>query len=69
MRVQRDDRDFLLKIRSGEFEYEELMEMVEEKMETIKILYEQSQLPAEPDHHYTETLLIHLREEFYKLES
>jgi hypothetical protein len=35
--VHRKDRDFLLRIRAGDFEYEELIGMVEEKM--IKIHY------------------------------
>ncbi|WP_207423035.1 DNA polymerase beta superfamily protein [Desertivirga brevis] len=67
VRVSRDDRDFLLKIRSGEFEYEELIQMVEEKMEKIKVAYEHSQLPLKPDEQYAESLLIQLRESFYRL--
>ena len=42
--VKREDRDFLLKIRNGEFEFDELMRMVEEKMELIKLAYEKSTL-------------------------
>jgi len=30
--IKGNDRDFLLKIRSGEFEFDDLMLMVEEKM-------------------------------------
>jgi hypothetical protein len=36
--VFREDRDFLLKIRSGIFEFDTLMSMVEEKMERIRVL-------------------------------
>ncbi|HAL81899.1 MAG TPA: nucleotidyltransferase, partial [Mucilaginibacter sp.] len=43
--VHREDRDFLLKIRSGTFEFDTLMQMVDEKMELIKVLYNQSDLP------------------------
>jgi hypothetical protein len=63
--VHRKDRDFLLKIRSGEFEFDILMEMVKEKMERIKDLYEKSDLQEQPDVKKAENLLIRIREEFY----
>lgn len=66
VRVQRNDRDFLLKIRSGAFEFDELMYMVEEKMEGIKALYEKSDLPDQPDIKKAEALLVEIREGFYK---
>jgi hypothetical protein len=49
--VQREERDFLLKIRNGEFEFDDLMTMVEGKMEQIKVAYEKSTLPDSPDIH------------------
>jgi hypothetical protein len=64
--VHRNDRAFLLNIRSGKFEFDELMQMVEEKMEVIKELYEKSDLPEQPDVKKAENLLVHIREEFYK---
>ena len=63
--VKREDRDFLLKIRNGEFEFDDLMKMVEEKMERIKVVYEKSTLPERPDIQFTENLLIQVREKFY----
>jgi hypothetical protein len=39
---KQDDRDFLLKILSGEFEFEELMQMVEEKIEQTKRNYKKT---------------------------
>jgi predicted nucleotidyltransferase len=63
--VHREDRDFLLRVRNGEFEYEELMEMVEEKMKTIEDLYQRSGLPEAPDVQKAEELLVMIREEFY----
>jgi hypothetical protein len=63
--VHRDDRDFLLSIRSGEFEYETLLQMVEEKMMEIETLYAQSDLPDTPDSAHAESLLVRIREEFY----
>jgi len=64
--VHRNDREFLLKIRNGEFEFYTLMQMVDEKMEMIKSLYASSDLPDEPDIERAEQLLIQIREEFYR---
>jgi hypothetical protein len=63
--VHREDRDFLLRIRSGEFEYEELMRMVEEKMHRIGEEYQKSDLPEAPEASLGEELLVRIREEFY----
>ena len=64
--VHRKDRDFLLKIRSGDYEFSELMSMVEIKMENMKIVYENSDLPEKPDEQKAQQILIEIREEFYK---
>ena len=64
--VKRNDRDFLLKIRNGEFEFDELMKMVEEKMKSVKEAYETSALPERPDMDKAELLLVQIREAFYK---
>jgi hypothetical protein len=63
--VKRDDRKFLLKIRNGEFDFNELMQMVEEKMERIKNLYQRSTLPDNPDVSKAEELLVTIRSQFY----
>jgi hypothetical protein len=63
--VHREDRDFLLKIRNGIFEFDALMQMVEEKMKRIKGLYEKSDLPDQPNIKKAENILIEIREEFY----
>lgn len=65
VKVYRDDREFLLEIRSGKFEFDALMQMVEEKMERIKKLYEESDLPNQPDVKKAEHILIQIREDFY----
>ena len=64
--VERNDRDFLLKVRNGDFEFDELMQMVEEKMDQIKIAYEKSSLPDRPNIQLSEDLLVQVRNEFYK---
>lgn len=63
--VRRDDRDFLLSIRNGEFEFDTLMSMIEEKTELIKELYEKSSLPERPDFKKAEAILVQIREDFY----
>jgi len=63
--VHRADRDFLLRIRSGEFSFEELMARVEEKMVRIEELYQRADLPEMPDAVMAEGLLVRIREEFY----
>lgn len=63
--VKRHDRDFLLKIRAGEFAFDDLMQMVEEKMERIKVLYDRANLPDKPDSNLAENLLITIREKLY----
>jgi len=64
--VHREDREFLLRIRSGEFEYEELLKRVEEKMNRIEELYAAADLPEAPDERAAELTLVRIREEFYK---
>jgi len=63
--VKRDDRDYLLKIRNGEFEFDDLMKMVEGKMEVVRKAYEESTLPDRPDHQIAESLLVQIRKSFY----
>jgi hypothetical protein len=64
--VRRHDRDFLLKIRSGAFSYEELVEVANEKILQIDSLYEKSSLPEEPDVIMAEEILVEMRESLYK---
>jgi hypothetical protein len=63
--VHREDRDFLLQVRSGAFEYQELIDRVEDKMNRIERLYQVADLPDLPDIKKAETLLIQIRETFY----
>lgn len=64
--VRRHDRDFLLKIRSGAFSYEELVEVANEKILQIDGLYERSSLPEEPDLLKAEEILVEMRERMYR---
>lgn len=64
--VFREDRDFLLQIKRGEFDYEDLLQQVEERMHRIEALYAASNLPEAPDAAKAEALLIQIRERFYE---
>jgi len=64
--INRPDREFLLKIRNGEFELETLLAMAEEKLEAIKTLFETSSLPEKPDSGLAEEILVEIRARFYR---
>jgi hypothetical protein len=63
------DRDFLLRIRAGEFAFEDLLTQVEAKLAAIEVLYAQSELPDAPDPRLAESLLIKIRESFYQAQT
>lgn len=47
--VQRPERAFLLAIKSGQFEYDELLTLAEEKKATMEMVFSNSDLPEKPD--------------------
>ena len=49
LRVRRPNRDYLLQVRAGEFDYETLVKLAEEKLEIVRQAFETSPLPDEPD--------------------
>jgi hypothetical protein len=59
------NREFLLKIKAGEFAYDDLIKMVEERVASISELYAASTLPDEPDRERIESVLVEIRSEFY----
>ncbi|MBK0402615.1 nucleotidyltransferase domain-containing protein [Adhaeribacter sp. BT258] len=64
--VRRPNRKFLLKIRTGEFEYAELVAMAEERIAKMDKIYERSNLPETPDLEKINETLVRVRKEFYK---
>jgi predicted nucleotidyltransferase len=64
--VFRQDRDFLLSIKAGKIEYEDLVSQAEALKEALPILYEQCSLQEEPDVEQINMLLVKMREEYYK---
>ena len=67
IKVLRSDRDFLLSIKEGHYEYDELLEKAQQLKDELPLLYQNAQLQEEPDVEKINELLIEMREEYYKL--
>ena len=65
VKVKRENRNFLLKIKSGHFDYDELLKMAEELYTKIEESYQNSTLPEKPDMKYINELTFQLRDKFY----
>jgi uncharacterized protein len=63
--VKRPNRDFLLNIKAGKYEYEELLKMADLKQTEMESAFEQSSLPETPDLELINDLTFRLRDEFY----
>jgi uncharacterized protein len=63
--VYRNDRDFLLSIKEGKFEYDELLLKAEALKAELPLLYQQSKLKDEPDIEKIDELLIKMRDLYY----
>ena len=64
--VIRPNRDFLLDIKLGKFEYEELLKIAEEKQIEMDLAFKNSSLPNEPDLIMINKLTYQLRDKFYR---
>jgi hypothetical protein len=64
--VERPNREELLSIRAGEWEYDALIARANEKMEEVEKAYAESTLPAQPDEAAIDALLVKLRTAFYQ---
>lgn len=63
--AKRPNRDFLLAIKAGEFEYDELVKMADKKCQQLTTAFAQSKLPDLPDIKRINQVLVSLREAFY----
>jgi uncharacterized protein len=63
--VTSPNMDELLRIRSGEYSYDHLMQEAEVKLRSIDELYESSSLRDRPDPEEVNRLIFQVREEFY----
>lgn len=63
--VHRDDREFLLNIKQGKYEYDDLLERAEQMKAELNALYKKANLPEEPDMDEVNKLLITIRKTYY----
>jgi len=64
--VLRSDREFLLKIKKGEFEYDDLVHKAEKLKNDLSEFYSKSNLPDSPDMKLINSLLLEIRDAYYK---
>ena len=64
LRVRRPNREYLLRVRAGEFDYDELVARAEDKLAGVRQAFEQCSLPAEPDRDAVNAALREIRLRF-----
>lgn len=64
--VQRPNRDFLLSIKRGEFEYDDLLAMADKKQQEMESVFENSTLPDQPDITLINELAFEIRKGLYQ---
>lgn len=65
VQVRRPDRDFLLRIKSGAFEYDDLLAQADAKTKEMEAAFSQTILPEKPDLQVVNQLLVELRKAYY----
>ena len=65
LHVRRPDREFLLRIRRGEFEYEQLVTEAEALVQRVEAAFATSYLPPTPDRAAAEQRLVRVRRQWY----
>lgn len=63
--VHRQDRESLLSIKAGSFEYDDLVQKAERMKEDLPELFSKSDLPDKPDLKAINALLIKIRNDYY----
>lgn len=58
-------REFLLNIKAGKYDYQELVDLAQEKVAKLPGLYKKSGLPKRPDRKKIQAQLVAIREGFY----
>ena len=66
--VLRKDRDFLLSVKAGKFEYDELLLKAEVLKDELPVLYQNSNLVDKPDIDAIDSLLVKMRKDYYNKE-
>lgn len=65
--VRTSQREYLLRIKAGEFTYAELVVDAKKRLDELKDLFATSTLPDQPDMVEIERRLIHVRRQFYEV--
>lgn len=65
LQVRRPNRDFLLDIRQGHYDYDTLIQLAKEKIACIEQAYHYSTLPNAPNRAVIEKVLVTIRKAFY----
>ncbi|OBX83490.1 DNA polymerase beta superfamily protein [Moraxella nonliquefaciens] len=63
--IKRDNRGELLAIKSGQFDYDDLLQKVDELIKDVELAFDQSDLPEIPEHYLAIKTLIKIREQLY----
>lgn len=63
--VFRKDREFLLNIKSGNFEYDDLLEQANALLKTTEKAFSTSSLPDAPNEEQLKSVLVEIRRSFY----
>lgn len=67
--VKRPDREEILAVKNGAWEYDQLIEWAEQQKKELDGLYETSTLRKEADRNYLDNLCVELVEDFLKISS
>ena len=63
--VKRPNREFLLQIKSGHYEYDDSLKMANEKQLEMELVFEKADLPEKPDLVTINELTFSIRNRFY----
>ena len=66
--VKRPNREFLLDVKSGIYEYEDLLKMAVELQNKMDLIFDNSDLPEKPNTEFINNLTFELRDKFYNCE-
>ena len=64
--VHRKDREFLLSIKEGKYEFDDLLSKAQALKDELPALFKKSTLPGVPDVESINRLLIEMRESYYE---
>ncbi len=66
VRVGKEERAYLFRIKNADFEYEDLVNEATKIKEELEVFYKKSDLPEKPNTTLVNNLLINIRDKYYK---